>query len=159
MSHTARVKSASSRIGSFFIVIIIFIGLGPLVGSLAVWIAASVSKLVAADGNIGSPGPVGYFAALWLVLFFGYVIGIGYALVAGILVAVAGIWVRWNNLFVPFMAALAASLIGSYIVTLYYFRPLTNDWTITGIFPICLVATLVCWYVTRGIVRATWQSA
>jgi hypothetical protein len=158
MSSAAREKSPPSRVGAYFLVTVIFLGIGPLVGSLAVWIAASVSKFVAANGNIGSPGPVGYLAALWLVLFFGYVIGIGYALVAGVLVAVAGIWMRWNNLFVPFVAALAASLIGSYIVTLYNLRPLTNDWTITGIFPICLVATLVCWYVTRGIVRATWQS-
>ncbi|MBY0532576.1 MAG: hypothetical protein K2P86_11460 [Xanthobacteraceae bacterium] len=116
-----------------------------------------MSKLVAANGNIGSPGPVGYLAALWLILFFGYVVGIGYALIAGILVATAGIWGRRNNFLVPAVAALAASALGSYAVTLY-FKPM-HEGNLIGVFPICLIATFVCWYFTRGIVRKTWQSA
>lgn len=145
-----------SRTGAFALVLLVFVGLGPLVGSLALWIPVSVMRVV--NMGVSHADPVGYFSALAVVLFFGYLIGIVYALIAGLVVAVAGIFMRWNNVLVPVAAAALASLIGPYIPWLYS-KLFSGQMDWTGIFPICLIAALVCWFFTRGIVRATWQSA
>jgi hypothetical protein len=116
MSAVARIKSPPSRAGSFFVVVVIFVSFGPLVGGLAVWISVSAARLV----NIGiSNDPIGYFSMLALILLFCHLVGIVYALIAGIVVASAGIFMRWNNLLVPFLAAAAASLIGPFVPWFY----------------------------------------
>lgn len=156
MSGVARAKSPPSRLGALALVVIIFIGLGPLAGGLAVWIFISVPRVI--NMGIGHSDPVGYMQVLAFILFFGYVIGIGYALVAGIVVAVAGIWMRWNNLLTPFLAAAIATIVGTYVISLGV-PEVMGDTKLPGMFAICLLAALVCWFLTRGIVRATWQDA
>lgn len=156
MSDVARTKVPLSRGGAFVLVLMIFAGLGPLVGSLAVWVFASAGR--ALNMGLGHSDPVGYFSALALVLVFGYLSGIVYALVSGLVVAVAGIFMRWNNVLVAIVAAVAASVIGS-AIPWAHFKIFSGQMNILGIFPVCLTAALVCWFVTRGIVRATWQSA
>lgn len=156
MNSVARTKVPLSRGGAFALVLMIFAGLGPLVGSFAVWIFVSAGR--AMNMGLVHSDPVGYFSALALVLVFGYLIGIVYALISGLVVAVVGIFMQWNNVLVAIVAAAAASAAGSAIPWIHL-RIFTGQMNQLGIFPVCLAAALVCWFVTRGIVRATWQSA
>lgn len=140
---------------AFILVILIFAAVGPFVGTLVVFITsnyAEFSKLIQ-----------GYsFASLFkgfsFVLFLGYIFGSAFAVVAGIFVAVAGIWGKWNNFFVPVAAALVSTLSGALFIPVM-FSMQADASGFTWFFPACLAATFVCWFLTRPIVRRTWPSA
>jgi len=135
-------------------VVAIFVAVGPLFGGFAIWFSFGVANLLGF-------GPTRYVLAQYLAvlpifLLGGLVVGISYAPLAGIIVGVAGVWMRWNNFVVPIVAAVVANAIGAFLIMLY--MPYT-DKPKFGLLPWCLLATFVCWFLTRGIVRRTWPSA
>jgi hypothetical protein len=82
-----------------FSLLLIFIAIGPLIGSLSLWLGSNFSAL--SRGNVGIDQ---FFNGFLFVLVFGYFLGFAFALISGIVVAAAGLWMRWNNFLVPIIA-------------------------------------------------------
>jgi hypothetical protein len=97
------------------------------------------------------------FRGLGFVMFIGYLFGWAFALVAGLFVAIAGIFARWNGFLAPVAAAAVSTLSGVLLVPMM-FRISADPAGALWFFPTCLLATFICWFLTRGIVRRTWQS-
>ena len=142
-----------NKFAALFLVVLIFVALGPAIGTLAVFVGSGYAEIMR-NANYGL-GIV--FQGLGFVMFFGYLFGWAFALIAGIFVAVAGIWFRWNHFLVSVAAALVATLSGGLIVPLL-FQIKADPAGVVWFFPACLLATFVCWFLTRGIVRRTWLS-
>ncbi|MBY0532577.1 MAG: hypothetical protein K2P86_11465 [Xanthobacteraceae bacterium] len=143
-----------NKFAALFLVVLIFIVVGPAVGTLAVFVGSGFAEIMR-SANYGIDILI---RGLGFVLFFGYIFGWAFALVAGIFVAVAGIWFRWNSFLAPIAAALASTLSGALFVPVI-FQLRAEPSGVIWFFPACLLATFVCWFLTRGIVRRTWQSA
>lgn len=146
-----------SPVAAFFLVLLLFAVLGPAVGG--VLFGAVAGALAAWNSTAGPVAALfGYIAFVILALIYAYVLGIAHALVAGVIVAVLGIWRRSNRAAVALLAGAIASVVGTAIA-----HPFNPDFfrfaAVLFYLPICLVAAWVCWYVTRGIVRATWPNA
>lgn len=142
-----------NKIVALFLVVVIFVVAGPAIGTLAVFVGSGFAEIMrSADYGIGI-----LFRGLGFVLFFGYIFGWVFALVAGIVVAVAGIWLRWNSFLAPVAGAVVSTLSGALFVPLI-FQIKADPAGATWFFPACLLATFVCWFLTRGIVRRTWPS-
>lgn len=156
MSETPGSSRKPSSPVAFFLVLLVFAALGPAVGGIL--FGAVTGALVAWNSSAGPVAVVfGYIAFVFLVVIYAYFLGIAHALVAGVIVAATGIWKQWNNVIVPLLAGAVASVAGTAVA--YPFNPeFFNAAAVLIYLPICLVAALVCWYITRGIVRATWQS-
>ena len=156
MSETPGSHRPSSPAVAFFLVVLVFAALGPAVGG--VLFGAITGASVAWNSSAGPVAVVfGYIAFVFLTVIYAYFLGIAHALVAGVIVAATGIWKQWNNVVVPLLAGAIASVVGTGVA--YPFDPEFFSAAAVLIYlPICLVAALVCWYITRGIVRATWQS-
>jgi hypothetical protein len=149
----ATYKKPMPKILALVLVVLIFVAIGPLIGSLALWLGSNFSALT--RGNIDLSH---FFNGFLFVLFFGYLLGFAFALIAGIFVAVAGVWMRWNNILMPLAAAAAATLLG--FVLLPAFMNITvGDVGLHWLFLICLSGTFVCWLLTLPIVRRAWPSA
>lgn len=144
----ARTKA---QIGALALVVIIFAGVGPFIGGLVLLQDATISNPAASFGG----GISGYFDKVLFTLILGYVFGVGYAFIAGVIVAVTGIWMKLNNFLVPLVAGVAVSALP---VGWLYFGTTVNFGMIPWLLPICLIAAFICWFLTRGIVRRTWQS-
>ena len=145
-----------TRVVRFLIVVIIFALLGPLVGGIAVW-AASTAYAVSIGAVPAEQLPL-LFVTLTLIVFGAYPTGIYFALAAGIIVGAAGIWGRWNGLPVPVIAAAIASLL-VWLPTSLSLAPRWGEPKLAVTFLICLLASIVCWFAVRGIVRSTWPPA
>lgn len=159
MSDAAQSKESSSRIKAFFLVVLVFAVLGPAIGGL---LYGAIVAFAVAGANSGAAGAYtvvsGYLLFLLLSVISGYLFGMPHALIAGAIVAAAGIWKQWNNVLVALAAGVIASVAGTFIVLLG--QPSAVDTTIVlWSMPSSLVAALVCWFITRSIVRATWTSA
>jgi hypothetical protein len=152
MSDIVRTKSLSKTL-AFVLVVLVFIVIGPAVGSLSLWTGSNFSALLSGNMNIAY-----FFRGFLFVLMFGYLLGFVFALIAGIFVSIVGIWAKWNNLLVPVIAAGIAALLGIY-VSPALFKAKADIAATPWLFPICLPAAFVCWFLTRRIVRATWQNA
>lgn len=146
-------RKPRSKVLAFILAVLIFVVIGPLAGSLALWLGSNFSMLT--SGNVSLSN---FFNGFMFVLLFGYVLGFAFALIAGLVVAVAGLWLRWNNLLVAFAAAAAATLSG-YILLPAFMSITMGDVGVHWLFLLCLSATLLCWLLTLPIVRRTWQSA
>lgn len=140
------------KILMFLLVVLIFVALGPAVGTLAVFVGSVLPEIIKSS-NIG----IGVFQGLSFVMFIGYVFGWAFALAAGVFVAAAGIWFGWNNFLAPVAGALFSTLAGGLSAPLI-FQLQPDVSSLVWFLPACLLATFVCWYLTRGIVRRTWQS-
>jgi len=138
---------------AFFLVVLIFVAVGPAIGTTAVFLGSVYPEIMKSAGY----GLDIIFKGLGFVLFVGYLFGWAFALVAGIFVAVAGIWFRWNNFVAPVAAAVFSTLSGALFVPLI-FQISAEPSGVTWFFPACLLATFVCWFLTRGIVRSAWPS-
>lgn len=146
-------RKPMSGILALVLVVLLFVAGGPLIGSLALWLGSNFSAL--SSGNVSLEH---FFNGFLFVLFFGYLLGLAFAVVAGIFVAVVGIWMRWNNILVPLAAAAAATLVGFALLPAAM-NITMSDVGIHRLFLICLSGALVCWFLTRGLVRRTWPSA
>jgi hypothetical protein len=139
---------------ALLLTVLIFVVVGPGIGTLAVFIGSGFAEIMR-SANYGIDILI---RGLGFVMFFGYIFGWAFALVAGLFVAITGIWFRWNSFLAPIAAAVVSTLSGALLVpTIFQIR--ADPSGVTWFFPACLLATLVCWFLTRGIVRKTWQSA
>ena len=149
-------EAGSMKLGKFLGVVAIFGLLGPLVGGTVLWVVATVHGFFSGVGSAAPQWTI--LLSLLFVIVFAYPAGIAFALLAGMFVAAAGVWARWNGIIVPIISAgLACAL----VLLLAEFLP-SSAWgepKLIGILPICLIASLVCWFVTRDIVRSTWPPA
>jgi hypothetical protein len=136
-----------------FLVVLIFVGLGPAIGAFAVFVGSGYAEIVR-SANYGFDI---LFRGLGFVMFIGYLFGWAFALVAGLFVAIAGIFARWNGFLAPVAAAAVSTLSGALLVPMM-FRISADPAGALWFFPACLLATFICWFLTRGIVRRTWQS-
>lgn len=152
MNEAARLKPAS-KTASFIVIVLIFVAIGPLVGSLALWLGSNFSALSRGNISIGQ-----FFNGFLFVLVFGYFLGFVFGLISGIVVAVAGLWMRWNNFLVPFIAAALATLSG-FVLLPAFMNVTMTDVGAHWLFLLCLSGAFVCWLLTLRIVRRTWQSA
>ena len=59
--------------------------------------------------------------------------------------------------FQPVVGAVVSTLAGALLVPVI-FQMTAEPSSVTWFFPTCLFATFVCWLLTRGIVRRTWQT-
>ncbi len=147
------VRKPMSKALAFLLVLLIFVALGPGAGALALWVGSNYSALLGGNMNIAY-----FFNGFLFVLMFGYLLGFIFALIAGVFVAVVGIWAKWNNILVPLVAAGVAALLGVYAAPVLFkvnADPAATPW----LYPICLAGSLVCWFLTRRFVRRTWPSA
>jgi hypothetical protein len=143
-----------NKILALLLTVLIFVVVGPAVGALAAFIGSGFAEIMRnAQHGIGI-----IFQGLGFVLFFGYIFGWAFALVAAVVVAVLGIWFRWNNFLAPVAGAVVSTLTGALFVPVI-FQMSAEPSNVTWFFPTCLLATFVCWFLTRGIVRRTWPSA
>jgi hypothetical protein len=69
-----------------------------------------------------------------------------------------GVLGHWNGFLVPVVAAAIASLV-VVLATKFLSPPESPGLKIVGIFSLCLIASLVCWFAIRDIVRAAWPPA
>jgi hypothetical protein len=152
MIRSARAWAEASRFGSFIVVVAVFVVVGPPIGSVVVWLVTLMVKPPSEAEMLVAVG------SLILLLIFGYILGFGFALIAGVVVGAAGIWMQQNGILVAVGAALAAAVVGA-IAQRLFISAMWGDIHAWGVFPICLVPTLVCWYITRSIVRTTWSSS
>jgi hypothetical protein len=133
MSEVAQAGKTSSRAKAFFLVVLIFAVLGPAIGGL-------VFGLVMMGLTVGSSSS----ANVILVFFTSVLVTLMTAL-------------QWNNLLAPLVAGVTASAVATFLMQFVF-----SDFFFGNLFmiylPICLVAALVCWYVTRKLVRSTWPS-
>jgi hypothetical protein len=138
---------------ALLLTVLVFVVVGPAIGVLAVFFGTGYADIMRnAQYGIGI-----IFQGLSFVMLFGYIFGWSFALVAGLVVAIAGIWFRLNNLLAPVLAAVVSTLLGGLLVPLI-FQIKADPSGVVWFFPACLLATVVCWYLTRGIVRRTWLS-
>jgi hypothetical protein len=154
VAGTAKNKGGvMNKILAFVLTVLIFIVVGPAVGALAAFIGSGFSEIMRnAQHGIGI-----IFQGLGFVLFFGYIFGWAFALVAGLVVAILGIWLRWNNFLAPVVGAVVSTLAGAALVPVI-FQMTAEPSSVTWFFPTCLFATFICWFLTRPIVRRTWPS-
>jgi hypothetical protein len=150
----AVIRKPMNKIIAFILVVIIFAGLGPFFGTVVVFVTSNYAEFAKLLEGASAAQIFGGFS---FVLFLGYLFGTAFAVVAGVFVAVAGIWFRWNNLLAPVAAALVSTLSGAAFVPLMFQMPVDAS-GFTWFFPACLAATFVCWLLTRRIVRRTWPS-
>lgn len=159
MSEAVQGKASSSRVKAFFFVVLVFAALGPAVGGLAF---GSVAGVIVTRANSGGADILTliyrYVAFVAFSMLFSYFLGIAHALIAGVVVAAAGIWKQWNNILVALAAGIIASVTGT--VALHFRQLELVDTTgILWFMPSSLAAALACWYLTRSTIRATWNSA
>jgi hypothetical protein len=159
MSEAAQSGNTPSRTKAFFLVVLTFVALGPPIGGLlfgmvTTFIVAWVNSGGATMYNVGS----GYIVLVGLSILFSYLFAIPHALIAGVIVAVAGIWWRWSNIFVALAAGAVASVAGT-LPLLVHQPGAVDPMRILYFMPSSLLAAFVCWYITRGIISATWNSA
>ena len=164
MSDAAQAVKTSSRTKALFLVVLTFVVLGPAVGGFLFGLVAAFAAAWANSGGASVLSIIsGYILFVLLSVLFAYLFAIPHALIAGVIVAAAGIWKQWNSVLVAFGAGVIASVAGTIALQ---FRELgTADpfgiiWFNTFWFmPSSLLAALVCWYITRSTVRATWNGA
>lgn len=142
---------------TFFLVVLVFAGLGPAIGG---GLFGAVAGLFAGQNSGLSllASIPGYIFFVLLAILYAYFLGMAHALIAGIIVGAAGIWMRWNNLFVALVAGCVASLIGTLLLQIVR-EGIFDAAGFHFFIPSSIAAALVCWYVTRGMVRRTWRSA
>lgn len=138
---------------ALLLTVLIFVVVGPAIGVIAVFIGSGYGEIFR-SANYGADI---LFKGLGFVLFFGYIFGWAFALIAGLFVAVAGIWFRWNSFLAPVAAALIATLLGGLLIPLIL-QIQADPAGLVWFFPACVLAAFVCWFLTRRIVRSTWQS-
>ena len=143
-----------NKLVALFLVVLIFVLVGPAIGTTAVFVGSVYPEIMKSAGYSLDI----IFKGLGFVILIGYVLGWSFALVAGIFVAVAGIWFRWNNFLVPIAAAVTSTLLGALLVPAIFQIQAVPE-SVIWFFPACLLAVFICWFLTRGIVRRTWQSA
>ncbi len=139
-----------SRLLRFIGIVGVFLIVGPAVGGLTFWLS------VRALSGLWRPDLPPY-SVEWLVIsiLFAYPLGAPFAFAAGIFHAVAAIWWRWRNVWLPLAAGGTISVIGSAVSSLLHPR-----WdTLAGEFlagllltlPTSVVASLICWRLTRSL--------
>jgi hypothetical protein len=159
MSEAAQAGKTSSRVKAFFLVVLTFAALGPPIGGLLFGMVTTFTVAWANSGGASVYNVVsGYIVLVGLSILFSYVFAIPHALIAGVIVAVAGIWWRWSNIFVALAAGAVASIAGT-LVLLVQQPGAADPMRIFYFMPSSLLAAFVCWYITRGIISATWHSA
>jgi hypothetical protein len=140
----------AKRVTHFVLIVATFAMLGPVIGAFVMSLAMLVIDSVRHGLTVNT-----IYASFVLSLILAYPIGIKSAVLAGAIVAAAGIFLKQNSLLVAAIAGIAASL-------LYWFMEYptgTSTNIFFGIFALlCMFASAACWYVTRGIVRATWPT-
>jgi hypothetical protein len=157
MSEVAQAGKTSSRAKAFFLVVLIFAVLGPAIGGLIFGLVMMGLAVSAISITNIVPTVSSFIPITFLTILFGYPFGIAYALIVGALVAAAGIWLQWNNIFVPLVASIVASVAGTFLMQ-FFIEKFFRTHTVIIYLPICAVAALVCWHVTRGMIRATWSN-
>jgi hypothetical protein len=143
-----------NKFAALLLTVLVFLVVGPAIGVIAVFIGSGYGEIFRSANH----GADILFRGFGFVLFFGYIFGWAFALIAGVVVAVAGIWMRWNNFLAPVAAALIATLSGGLLIPVL-FQIQADPGGLAWFFPACLLAAFICWLLTRGIVRRTWLSA
>jgi hypothetical protein len=156
------IREPRSKAVAFALVILIFVALGPPVGSTGMLIFVVMGSLGQSSQSIGDQ--IGSFLLLLFVSApLSYIVGATFAFVAGVVVATTGIFMRWNNFISSILAGVAALLLVPLMGQLSSKNLIRPETLLAGLrselTPVCLLAAFVCWFVTRGIVRATWQNA
>ena len=146
----------SSKLGCFLGTVAIFALLGPPIGGFVAWLGGTTYAI--AKGAMATAPLITIFAMLVMMLVFAYPAGIYFALVAGVIVAATGIWGHRNGIIVPVVAAVIAS-VAVVLAMKFLSFPESDVPKILGIFPICLTASVACWFITREIVRSAWLPA
>jgi hypothetical protein len=159
MSEVAQAGKTSSRAQAFFLVVLTFVVLGPAVGGFLFGLVAAFAAAWANSGGASVLTIVsGYIVFVLLSVLFAYLFAIPHALIAGVIVAVAGLWWRWSNIFVALAAGAAASIAGT-LVVLVQEPEAIDPMRVLYFMPSSLLAAFVCWYITRGVISATWNGA
>lgn len=140
-------------LSGFLLTVAIFATLGPAVGAFAGSI--TIFSIDAVRNGLSPRILEAFTTVLGVSVLFAFFVGVKFALVAGAIVAAAGIFLRRNGIMIAVFAGVAACLV-YWFAEYSSFASLANSLAITFL-PICIIASLACWYVTRGIVR--WARA
>jgi hypothetical protein len=143
-----------SPIKHFVKIVAVYLLVGPPVGGVVLWILTTTAEIL--RGRI----PLSDIIPMFLtVIVFSYPAGAPFALLAGIIDAVAAIWLRYTSILVPVIAgciATAASGAVTYWTMWnaygsFVWREVVSALTVTLL--VSLVAALVCWRLTRRFAR------
>jgi hypothetical protein len=134
----------------------VFVLVGPPIGGVVFWIEALALALW--EGRAVMPGAVRLedIRFLFVATLLSYLYGGPFAVASGVLHAAAAIWLRQNSIMVPITAAVVVSAAGGALLVLSAARGalMVLMGGLTIILPASLVASLVCWYLTRQWLRA-----
>jgi hypothetical protein len=136
----------------FIFIVGIFVIVGPPIGGVTVWATLAASSLIQ-QGVLLPEAP----GMLFLSIIYAYPLGAPFALAAGVIHAVAAIRWRTSSVLVPIIAALTVNAIG--LALFVWMKPWMGGYGsefVSGLvifLPPSLVASLVCWRISRGLLR------
>jgi hypothetical protein len=130
-------------------IVAIYLLIGPPIGGIVVWI-----ELITADIFRDGVSLSGVLPLLVTMVVFSYPIGAPFAFVSGIIHAVAAIWLRHASILVPLFSGClvgAAASAVAFWTTLNLYSSFWREFGsgLIGLLPVTLIASLVCWRLTR----------
>jgi hypothetical protein len=140
-----------SRVFRFVAIVAVFLLAGPPAGGFVVWGFMLVNMALLHHG-------VPYaLQMLFMVVLYAYPLGAPFALVAGIIHAVAAIRMNKNSFLVPLVSAVLVSIVG--VALFVAVKPWPGTFAgevlsgIIMVMPPSLFASFVCWRLTRPLAR------
>jgi hypothetical protein len=144
----------TSPINRFVKIVVVYLLVGPPVGGVVLWIMVTTAEILR-----GRMSPSDIVPMFLTVVVFSYPVGAPFALLAGVLDAVAAIWLRYTSIWVPVIAGCLATAANS-AVTYWSMRNAHSGFVwrgvgsgLVGTLLVSLVAALICWRLTRRFAR------
>jgi hypothetical protein len=148
---TVAVGEEPSGVFRFIVIVAVFLLVGPPVGGAVVWafVVLNMSLL-----DYGAPHAL---PMLFMTVLYAYPLGAPFALAVGIVHAIAAIRLKQNSFLVPLVAAILVTVVG--IGLFVAIKPWPGTYggeVLAGLvlsMPPSLVASFVCWRLTRSVAR------
>ena len=148
-------QDVTARLRRLVAIVLVFLVAGPPIGG----VVFSVETLATDHSHGHAVSPEAVLASFEMVLLC-YLFGAPFALVSGTIHAIAAIWWQYTSILLPLVTGSALGTFGAAALVWILVPPeFGNFWrelksALLLLPPVTLIATLVCWHLTRRLMRA-----